>query len=164
MTVVKTHPFIDYLQSLVEGRERGALASLRHGLGRSPGETPEMFPLIVPRLPENPSRIQENAYYLVATLFALHPKSTREGNLGSHLAGSRNSGNDEALERRFVTLLSSHPDDLPNYLRQAISYLKSKDAPVNWDQLLLDVQAWEYPDSRLIVQKTWARAFWARQS
>ena len=67
-------------------------------------------------------------------------------------------GDDTAIERRFVALLAAHPDDLALYLRQAISYLRSKEVPVNWQQLLVDLQAWSHPDQ--YVQKRWVRAFW----
>ena len=68
--------------------------------------------------------------------------------------------NDEALERRFTALLSAHPDDLPKYLRQAISFLKSKEISINWEQLFSDLQAWGHAERRTNVQKSWARAFW----
>ena len=61
-----------------------------------------------------------------------------------------------------MLLLSAHPDDLGDYLRQAVSLLKSKDVPVNWQRLLKDVLAWKRRDERprLKVQKRWARNFW----
>jgi CRISPR type I-E-associated protein CasB/Cse2 len=44
--------------------------------------------------------------------------------------------------------------------------LKSKDVPVNWNQLLWDLQNWEKrEDPKYSVQKKWARSFWGgRQS
>lgn len=165
MNQATTHPFISYLRSLAESQERGALAALRRGLGQPPGTAPEMFRYVAPFLPANATRAQENAYYLVAALFALHPKSITVGNLGAHLAQARkNAGEDDALERRFTALLAAHPDDLPGYLRQAISFLKSKEVPVNWEQLLFDVQAWEHAERRAMVQRNWARSFWGSRT
>ena len=165
------HPFIAYLQSLVEKDDRGALAALRRGLGQKPGSVPEMYRYIIPNLPENPPRWQEEACYLIAALFAFHPVSTEDTedtedrNLGNHLAKARAEGNEDALERRFTALLSAHPDDLPDYLRQTISILKSKEIPVNWNQLFSDVQWWSHPDYGDRVKKRWATAFWGtRQS
>ncbi len=157
----KTHPFVDYLLSLSEGEKRGALASLRRGLGKPPGQAPEMFRYVLPWLPENASREQEQAYFLVASLLAYHPKNCAEGNMGSHLARCRDpQGNDDALERRFSALLAAHPEDLPYYLRQAVSFLKSKEEiPINWSQLLKDLLGWDHPDR--YVQRQWARAFWS---
>ena len=155
-----THPFITYLVSLAESENRGPLAALRRGLGQPPGTVAETYRYVVPWLPDNPYPAQEAAYYLVASLFAFHSKSTSEGNMGAHLARTRSpERSDDALERRFTALLSAHPEDLPVYLRQAVSYLKSKDeVPVNWSQLVEDLQNWGRADRR--VQKRWAGTFW----
>ncbi len=155
------HPFIAYLRSLTEGEKRGALAALRRGLGRPPGSAPEMYPYVVPFLPHDPPPWQEHAYYLIASLFALHPLNCSTGNMGDHMAAARAGDSDDALERRFTALLAAHPDDLPHYLRQAISYLRSKEIPVHWGQLLADVQGWGHPDRGDQVRKRWAAAFWA---
>ena len=155
----KNH-FIHYLQSLAEKDDRGALAALRRGVGQKPGTVPEMYRYVIPHLPENPPKWQEQSYYLIAALFALHPVSTDEGNLGTHLAKIRTDGNEDALERRFTALLSAHPDDLPDYLRQTISLLKSKEIPVNWNRLLSDLQRWSHPEYGDHVRKSWASAFW----
>jgi CRISPR system Cascade subunit CasB len=160
MTGQTTHPFIIRLQSLADKQERGALAALRRGLGRPPGTAAEMYRYVEPFLPQVRSQGQEAAYYLVAALFALHPKSTGMGNFGAHMAQTRSEGGEDALERRFTALLSAHPDDLPDILRQSISFLKSKEISVNWNQLFWDLQNWDDEDRR--VQKKWASAFWGR--
>ena len=160
----KTDPFINYLQGLWESGNRGALASLRRGLGKPPSMVPEMYPHIVPRLPQNLSQWDEEVYYLVAALFALHPASAPDGNMGTHFAAlcDPNEAPSPAVERRFVALLASHPDDLYRTLQQAVSLLKSKDVPICWNQLLWHLRKWAYPDSRVRVQKQWADAFWSR--
>ncbi len=157
MNQPEPHPFIRYLQKLADGQDRGALASLRRGLGQPPGTVADMYRYVEPYLGAD-ARYKESAFYLVATLFALHPKSTNEGNMGRHLAATRSEGGEDALERRFTALLAAHPDDLPEYLRQAVSFLKSKEIPINWDQLLRDLQGWGREDR--VIQKKWARSFW----
>jgi len=155
MSENEEHYLIRYLKSLAEKDDRAALAALRRGLGKAPGTAPEMYRYIVPLLPEKTYRFQETAFYLIASLFASHPVSIQKGNLGNHLAQARGENNAAALERRFTALLSAHPDDLPNYLRQTISLLKSKEVPVNWDQLLKDLLWWNDQ-----TRKRWATAFW----
>ena len=164
MSENQEHAFIRYLQSLVEKDQRGVLADMRRGLGSEPGYAPQMYRHIIPRLPENPPAWMEKSYYLVAALFASHPKSTDDGNFGKQMAKARSEGNEDALERRFTALLSAHPEDLPNYLRQAVSLLKSKDIPVNWAVLLTDLQWWSHPEAGDRVRKRWATAFWGYQS
>jgi CRISPR system Cascade subunit CasB len=163
MTETNVENFIKYLTKLSDEGNRGVLAALRRGLGQRPGEAPGMFPYVVPFLPSSPNRDQENAYYLVASLFAFHPKNCSLGNLGNHLAACiENSDDKEAVERRFVILLSCHIDDLADTLRQSISYLKSKEEPVNYQQLLNDLLQWSYRGR--IVQRRWATGFWGRNS
>jgi len=62
------------------------------------------------------------------------------------------------VERRFMGLLTSDIEELPDTLRQAVSLLKSKKELVNWRQLLRDVLAWTREGG--YVQKQWGRAFW----
>lgn len=152
-------PFIRYLEGLRE--DRGALAALRHGLGRPPGEAREMYPYVVRWLPAEAPARREAAYYLTAALFAYHPDPGGSGNLGQAFRRTLDPSEDNtAIERRFTALLTAHPNDLPFYLRQAISFLKSKETPVGWHQLFSDVMAWGHPAG--YVQKQWARAFWGR--
>jgi len=155
----KEYPFVNYLEGRRE--DRGMLAALRRGLGRPPGTATEMYRYVVPWLSADAPPWQENAYYVIAALFAYHPAAGGHGNMGGHFARARQqSGDDTALERRFTALLAAHPDDLDFYLRQAISFLKSKEIPVDWNQLLRDVFQWGHPDR--YVQQQWARAFWGR--
>jgi CRISPR system Cascade subunit CasB len=157
--MTREQPFVDYLESLRENR--GALAGLRRGLGRAPGEAREMYPYVVPWVALDAPRDREAAYYLIAALYAFHPMPGGSGNMGAHFTRTFEPGGDRtAVERRFTGLLTAHHDDLPFHLRQAVGVLKSKDVPVDWRRLLADLLAWSHPDG--YVQKQWARAFWGR--
>ncbi len=158
-TEYRLHSFVEYLCKLTD--DRAALAALRRGLGQPPGYVPEMLRYISPFVTNQTSRWEERTLYMIASLFALHPAHTNEGNMGDHLARLK-SKDDTALERRFAHLLSAHPDDLDVYLRQAVSILRSKEIPINWDQLLRDVRSWSHPDGQAQVRRRWARSFWSR--
>ena len=159
----KQYPFITYLESLRESKdERAAFAALRRGLGRDPGTEPAMFPYVARFVSENTSRWYEATLYLTAALFAYHPKEGGTGNLGAAFKRAAQGENDQtAIERRFTALLAADTEDLHFYLRQAISYLKSKDIPINWQQLFGDVLAWGHADR--YVQRAWAYAFWGHE-
>src|SRR5260370_8247558 len=75
MTDNADHRFIEHLQALRERGHRGALASLRRALGKEPGAAPEAYPIVMPYVPEHTSERVERIYFLVGSLFALHPKS-----------------------------------------------------------------------------------------
>jgi CRISPR system Cascade subunit CasB len=157
------HPFVEYLGSLRD--DRAALAALRRGLGQPPGTVPAMFPYVERYLPDDVKPWQEEAHYLIAALFAYHPDPGGRGNIGDHYADVRRRnphGDHTALERRFTALLAAHREDLPFYLRQTVSFLKSKEIPIDWDRLFRDVQGWGAESGS--VQKRWARAFWGRRA
>jgi CRISPR system Cascade subunit CasB len=160
----KPNPFIQYLEEHRD--DRAMLAALRRGVGKPPGAVPEVSKYVQRRLAEDAPAYLEEAYYLIAPLFALHPAPGGVGDMGAHFAALYEPDEEPppSVERRFMLLLSAHPDDLADYLRQAVRLLKSKDkeVPVNWQQLLRDVLAWKSPDERrrVQVQRRWARKFW----
>jgi CRISPR system Cascade subunit CasB len=156
MSQDQPHPFISYLEGQRENR--GVLAALRRGLGQPPGTAIEMYPYVVRYLPQNASRAQEEVYFLVAALFALHPVPGGTGNMGDHFRVAIKQGDETAIERRFTALLAAHPDDLPFYLRQAMNFLGSKEVPINWSQLMSDLFQWGHPER--YIQQQWARRFW----
>jgi len=159
----KGERFISYLEDLARNEDRAALAALRRGLGKRPGEAAETHRYV---LRFNPEQWEETAYYLVAGLFAMHPESwsrkeddKRLTNLGASFAGMKSKADsDSSIERRFVALLDCHEDDLAEHLRHAVSLLRSKEIPVDWLQLLQDLRNWTHEERR--VQRRWARAFW----
>ena len=156
--------FIARLQGYVDGRDRGALAILRRGLTKRPGQAPEMYRFVEPWLQGEQSGWTQDSYYLIAALFASHPTSLdddarRPTNLGASFA--RMAPTDEqrqSIEHRFTVLLNSSQEDLHVHLRQAISLLKAKGTPVDWALLLRDIRWWDHEDRW--VQRSWARAFW----
>jgi len=151
-----TSVFIDELEKAIE--DRGKMAALRRGLGQPPGTCADMFPIIAPLLPRDCTVRDERRHYLIASLYAYHPANSGMGNMGDHMRQVCNADNEAATSRRFSVLLVAHPDDLPLYLRQAVSYLKSREQPINWRQLYADLKHWDHPDR--YIQRRWANAFW----
>ena len=157
----KKSPFIEYLTALTPENDRGTLAALRRGLGVPPGEEVGMYRYVAPFVPDSErGREREKIYYLVASLYAYHRLSTDEGNFGAHMAKAASLSTDvTATERRFTALLGARLEDLADVLRQAVSFLRSKDVEINWQALFDDLRRWDYPNKP--VQRRWANAFWA---
>jgi len=161
------YPLIDSLEKLVRDQDRGALAALRRGLGKSPGMAMEMHRYVVPFLPRGRPR-EEEVYYLVAALFAYwHQGESAVAarppeNLGASLARLRTTDSGPSLELRFTALLKSHRDDLPTHLRQVVGLLKSKEVPVHWRNLFRDLRNWDHEDGW--VQRAWAKSFWGGEN
>ncbi|MEZ4705924.1 MAG: type I-E CRISPR-associated protein Cse2/CasB [Caldilineaceae bacterium] len=159
------HHFVSYLEGIRDGsdlsRARAVLATLRRGLGKEPGEDANVMRYIVPHLPAEAPPCRERPYFLIASLFALHPEQGGTGDMGNHFAAIRQSKpNEDAIERRFTALLNTHEDDLAYHLRQAVSLCKANRVPVDWHQLFRDVQGWGHPNRW--VQRNWAKSFWGR--
>ena len=154
--------FIKMLTTFHSQENRAALAMLRRGLGKQPGEAMEVY-RIIGNFAANAKGQRETDLHTVATLFGLYPSSNREGdkydsNLGisvSELAAKSNSDN---VEKRFAALLDAHSDDLPNHLRQMVGLLKANDVRINWLQLLNDLNWWD--GDRREVQRRLAKSFW----
>lgn len=160
--------FVGMLKQLVAREDLGALAALRRGLGHAPGDVPQMYPFVMPFLPEGMHPRDEDTYFLVAALFAWHQLDWAHDSTPNGDAGETNFGasfrlltqvtDSGSIEKRFVALLNAHRDDLPEHLRHAVGLLKSKNVPVNWVRLLRDLRAWDHPAR--YVQRAWARSFW----
>jgi CRISPR system Cascade subunit CasB len=168
--------FIDYLRNLArEGDEdRGALADLRSGLGKEPGEMARVHKHVVPYLPEK--NHDDRWYYLTATLFGMHPKHKEPvehrsngkkwkevwtvGRAFRPLAFPINEPKKGSMEARFVALLNAHPDDLGDHLRHIVRLLESAKPPqpLDWFRLFDDVLQWDHPEGH--VQLRWARDFY----
>jgi len=152
--------FTKYLQGLSENR--AALAHLRRGLGKPQG-TIDMLPYVAPFLPVD--RREYPAYFLAASLFALHTLFTEQNyhDIGRifRLLGERSSAKEatQSLQRRFTALLDANNEDIAHHLRQVISQAKSAKPPIaiNYSQLLLDLIGWDNPSKQ--VQKRWAKSF-----
>ncbi len=140
------------------GQDRAAMATLRRALSGEERDTLPTYRYLGWYLPPRPK--EQERCILVAALFADHQGSITEGTLGKHLAALIRADDQKqtAVERRFTQLLTAHPDDLPIYLRQVVSLLKSANIPINWQQLLRDVLYWETDGER--IRQKWAYDFW----
>lgn len=158
--------FVDHLAELARREDRAALAELRRGLGKPPGEAAGMHRHVMPFLPPDAPPWEEEAYYLVAALFALHRGSwganrgEHPTNFGASYAWLARAAGGVSVEARFVALLNAERDELAYHLRQAISLMRAHEIPVDWLRLLRDVRGWGNPDRW--VQPRWARVYWRR--
>lgn len=155
----KQRGFIGSLLFLArEGKEdRGALADLRSGLSKKPGEMARVHKYVVPYLPDKND--DDRWYYLTATLFGLFPKHQQGRSLGAAFLPLRQKS--ETMEARFLALLNAHSDDLGDHLRHAVRLLKANEQPVDWFLLFDDLLQWDHPEGR--VQLRWARDFYKVQ-
>jgi CRISPR system Cascade subunit CasB len=158
--------FVAHLERLAAKRDRAALAALRRGLTGEPAAMAAVYPYVVPWLPPDVPPWREDAFYTVASLFALHPQGwpnerTGPRDFGASFAWLKSrASSDQAIDRRFQALLACHPDELREHLRHAISLFAANDVPVDWARLIGDIVNWRAEDR--FVQRRWARSFWGQ--
>src|SRR5262245_36207580 len=116
--------FIDRLLALAplgrpESWDRATLAELRRCLGKDVSYALTRIGWLFASVPDWALDVAA----LVAALFASHFESRGEGCLGASFRYFRDSGGSESAERRFVTLLNSEKEDLPDRLRHLVTLM-----------------------------------------
>jgi len=151
--------FVEFLKSLADNGNRGALAALRRGLSSEGAATAGMHRYVAGWLHEKDRPWDEQRFYLVAALFGRYPCTNKPGhNFGGSYRELHLKKQSESLERRFVALLAADADSVGVHLRHAISLLSAEEIAVDWVRLLGDLRWWGETEHR--VQRRWAREFW----
>jgi CRISPR system Cascade subunit CasB len=159
-----------------EPRQKAALANLRRGIGKAPGELPELWGEFLADMPEEmfgkgePSAA-EWAVYTALTVFALHqqghdPKTEpmhREGRgIGRAARLLVESDNDEERIRNRFNIIATSADmrELTNHLRALVSLLKAKGIPMDYAALAADLYMYQFPAARSNVRLRWGQDFY----
>jgi len=150
-------PLVGYLKALAARQDRAALAHLRRGLSKKPGESMEMYPYVGRFINQETNASHDRAVFLTSALFAEYSDAAANiGDLGHSIRQMADKS--DSIERRFVALLDAEADDLHYYLRQMVGLLKANGIAVNWNQLFKDIRGWTAANRG--VQRRWARSFW----
>lgn len=139
----------------------GDRARLRRAGGRPLGEVSDALPVFYRVLPPMVSELQEETYFLLATLYP-RGSSGGSGDLGLALRRAaiqaRQDGQDKGIDSRMRYLLDADETQLGFRLRQAVHLITSRGVSIDWPQLLRDLLYWDHPDR--FVQKRWARSYY----
>ncbi|MFC5996765.1 type I-E CRISPR-associated protein Cse2/CasB [Pseudonocardia hispaniensis] len=150
-----------------------ALARLRHGAGKAPGEVLDILEFTVSDTfapgPEDAPGPEEWAVHVALTLFAVHQQSRGERmhrrgrGLGTALrslhTGAPTDIPDPLLRRfRMLGTANSFPE-LTHHLRGAVQLLRAAGVPLDYGRLADQLVTWQRfgPDR---VQLTWGREFY----
>lgn len=168
----------DLLQNKDTGGGRAMLANLRRGIGKTPGEMPELWGVFLGGLDDalygqngKPSSA-EWAVYLSLTMFALHQQGNADsvqqdavslGNAAARLI-DRSKNEDEERNRimqRFGPVITaSDMPELSHHLRGMIQLFKANNVHLDYVQLAGDLLDFQYQDSRRKVQLHWGEDFY----
>lgn len=168
------------IETLLKERETGngkaALANLRRGIGKTPGELSELWGFIFRDMPEEllskygtPSPA-EWAIYIALTMFALHQQGTAEsvhteknslGRAYGKLRKEQTAEEEERLLRRFNQVVTaSDLPELSHYLRGIIQLLRADGIELDYAQLASDLYLYQSPQTRMRVQLKWGQDFY----
>ncbi|HHT02552.1 MAG TPA: type I-E CRISPR-associated protein Cse2/CasB [Firmicutes bacterium] len=169
---------------LTQGPEsRAMLAKLRRGIGKEPGELPELFEIVFENLPEGffgkggePSR-EIWAIYTALTLFSLHqqgkdrPMSAsgeREGETSGDSLGAavgrlvrKDMTREKTLKRRFDAVLTADEfTELAHHARGLIQLLKTEDIPLDYPKFAFDLYRYQFDEARNRVRLRWGEDYY----
>lgn len=155
---------------------RAALAELRRGVGKKPGDVPQLWGYFLQDMPEEffgdkePSKA-EWAVYTSLTLFALHqqgkdPKSdtmNREGySFGTAVNKLvHNEDERERVARRFyAAATASSMDELSHHMRGIIQLLRGEGIPLDYPMLAADLYRYQFNSLVSNVRLKWGQDFY----
>ena len=130
---------------------RAALAKLRQSVQNPIMAAPYVAPFTQQLNPK-----QEEAFYLVASLFALNPEHQSRISFGEAFRYLREKS--DSMEKRFNMVVAARSEQLPDLLRHGIRLFSGAGIALDWELLLLDIFRWD--DIHNTVQRKWARDFY----
>ena len=155
-----------------ESQMKATLANLRRGVGKVPGELPELWGTLFQNFPEELNEKASEAAYLSLTLYALHQQghdivtaNMNSDGVGIGTAVRRLVPDGEEAEsssafRRFQTLAtSSDIKELSHHLRGIIQLLSQAGIGLDYAKLSEDLYHYQFEDSRDGVRLKWGRQY-----
>jgi CRISPR system Cascade subunit CasB len=156
------------------------LAELRRGIGKTPGELPQLWGYLLESMPEEFYGDKEPSYaewavYTALTMFALHQQGKDAGtepmqkdgqSIGSALSCLVHDSDDsERISRRFKTIATSGSvEELAHHMRGAVQLLRSEGIGLDYPKLAGDIYRFQFPDMVSGVRLSWGQDFYRRRS
>ncbi|WP_128425298.1 type I-E CRISPR-associated protein Cse2/CasB [Gudongella oleilytica] len=160
-----------------DGTVKADMANLRKGVGKKPGELPQIWGLIYEDLPEElfgkgeKASKEEWAIYIPLTMFALHQQGSdiktncmhEEGKYLGYAVGDlvRDKQSLKRIKNRFDALVTSQSvKELSNHLRGIIQLMKAEGVHLDYGSLANDIYWFQIPSKKNNVTLQWARQFY----
>ena len=152
------------------------MANLRHGIGKKPGEIPELWGMIFDNIPaelmgRNEASNAEWAIYTALTLYALHQQGNdtnmNQKDMSVGRAASRLVKNEDdtkrILNRLNLVVTSVSPEDLAYHLRGVIQLLKSEKIPLDYARLAKELYLFYNYERAGDIKLSWGRDFYSER-
>lgn len=158
------------------GGGKAMLANLRRGVGKRPGDIPEIWGVFLEEIPEKDTRRtdvsrEEWACYIALTLYALHQQGqdksmhVSEQPLGMALKKLAMKMGDDNAEERVMRRLNSLTqtkdiEAIAYQLRGIIYLLKGEQIGLDYGTMVRDLYLLQFPDAASSVHLNWGRDFY----
>lgn len=158
------------------GPGRAQLAQLRYGLGKAPGELPELWGLLFQEIPDelcgkNRASKAEWAIYTALTLYALHQQGNDDSvlkdevSIGRAAAGLLKQKDDaDRIRKRLNSITTAQTDEELSYqLRGLVQMFRTADALIRMDyaRLAKELYLLHFPDWAKTIKLGWGRDFYS---
>ena len=169
----------EYRHAPESGEARAQLAMLRRGVGKKPGDLPELWGLLFAGMPEEflstsgePTR-EEWAVYTALTLYALHQQGSAANEPGGCMhketqglgAAARqlihNEEDAPRIARRMqMAATANGMAEAAQHLRGLVRLLRGGKIPLDYVQLASDLYTFQFPDGAARVRLKWGQDFY----
>ena len=173
---------IDRMFTILDtGEGKANMALLRKGLGKIPGEIPQLFGAILEDMPEEflsdtgIATKEEWACYIALTMFAWHQQGHNETSDKMHTTDPVSMGTalrrlsyvntDENSEERMlkrlqIILTSNDVLEFSYQIRNVIKLLSTNGIALNYALLAQDIYLWQFQNSRNQISLKWGQDFY----
>jgi len=169
---------------------KAALAKLRRGVGKEPGELSELWDVVLANMhldllsDSGQATEAQWAIYTSLTLYALHRqgKNTSMNDPGRVIEGKRIPGkslgaaarkliepdksNEQSIKRRFDAITTAQDmKELVHYARGLVQLLRAANPSITMDyqRFAKDLYSYQFNESRNRVRLRWGQDFWAEE-
>ncbi|MGI6085013.1 MAG: type I-E CRISPR-associated protein Cse2/CasB [Acetivibrionales bacterium] len=162
---------------------RAMLAKLRRGIGKQPGELPELFEILFPDMPEELYGDGEQpsyavwAIYTALTLFALHQQGKNYPMCDTGKAENKSTGNSlgvavgclvnrdrerkDAVKRRFDAVTTANEfTELSHHARGLIQLLRAEDITLDYPCFATDLYWYQFDEIRNRIRLRWGEDYY----
>lgn len=162
---------------------RAMLAKLRRGIGKQPGDLPELFEIVLRDLSEelygkgNEPSYSEWAIYTALTLFALHQQGkdhpmsvvgkSEDNNTGNSLGAAvgylvkRDRDREPAIKRRFDAVTTANEfTEFAHHARGLIQLLRAEDIALDYPCFAEDLFWYQFDEMRNRVRLRWGEDYY----
>ena len=160
-----------------DSMQKASLANLRRGVGRKPGELPEIWGELLESMPESlmnplgePSKA-EWAVYTAITLFAVHqqghdvknePMHVENVRFGTAVARLVETDDDRTrITNRFnMAATATEMTELSHHMRGLITLMRGMAIPFDYASLAEDIYHYQFEEARARVRLRWGQDFY----